>query len=245
MIDDSGETEELLNRARQGDEQSLNELFQRYRDWLRRMVELRLDRRLQGRIDPSDVLQEAFLEAATRLDQYLSTPSMPLFLWLRFLVGERLVTLHRPHLGTQVNCNWRSPMTDSNLKRNPIEELAARLHHTNIVPVFGVGEHQGMHYYAMQFIHGLGLDEVLAELRQTRKQNGSTADGRKPTIEAVRVRRQTACKEVSAVVVAESLVTGQFEQTALFNSPDSDVSDRPPRQPSCVRCAPGLHQSYD
>ena len=100
MIDDSSETDELLNDARKGDDEALNELFERYRNRLRRMVEFRLDRRLQGRIDPSDVLQEAFFEAAQRLDTYLAKPSMPLFLWLRFLVGERLVTLHRFHLGT-------------------------------------------------------------------------------------------------------------------------------------------------
>lgn len=102
MVDESSETDELLNRARKGDEQSLTELFSRYRDRLRRMVEFRMDRRLQGRIDPSDVLQEAFFEAAQRLDAYLAKPSMPLFLWLRFLVGERLVTLHRSHLGTRM-----------------------------------------------------------------------------------------------------------------------------------------------
>ena len=102
MVDDSSETDKLLNRARKGDEESLNELFERFRDRLRRMVESRLDRRLKGRIDPSDVLQEVFFEAAQRLDSYLAKPSMPLFLWLRFLVGERLVTLHRSHLGTRI-----------------------------------------------------------------------------------------------------------------------------------------------
>ena len=101
MIEDSGEIDALLRRVRQGDEQSLNEVFQRYRNRLRRMVEMRLDRRLRGRVDPSDVLQEAFLEAAKRLDQYLSRPSLPLFLWLRFLVGERLLQLYRHHLGTR------------------------------------------------------------------------------------------------------------------------------------------------
>src|SRR5262249_23156467 len=43
---------------------------------------------------------------------------------------------------------------------------AAKLHHTNIVPVFGVGEQDGLHYYVMQFIPGLGLDDVLEELKR-------------------------------------------------------------------------------
>ncbi len=66
------------------------------------MVALRLDRRLQGRIDPSDVLQEAYLEASARLSEYLRNPSMPFFLWLRFLASQKLVTLHRRHLGVRM-----------------------------------------------------------------------------------------------------------------------------------------------
>ncbi len=52
---------------------------------------------------------------------------------------------------------------------------AARLHHTNIVPVFGIGDQDGLHYYVMQFIQGLGLDEVLVELRHLRK-GGQTVE---------------------------------------------------------------------
>ena len=66
------------------------------------MVALRLDRRLYGRIDPSDVIQEAYLEASARLAEYLRNPSMPFFLWIRFLAGQKLVTLHRHHLGVQM-----------------------------------------------------------------------------------------------------------------------------------------------
>ncbi len=76
--------------------------FTLHRARLRRMVALRLDRRLQGRIDPSDVLQEVLLEATRRRGEYLSQPDpMPLFLWLRFLTGQWLQLLHRRHLGTQ------------------------------------------------------------------------------------------------------------------------------------------------
>lgn len=85
----------------------LSELFNRYRSRLRLMVHLRLDRRLQARIDSSDVLQEAFLEAATRYEQYQSHPSMPLFLWLRFLVGQQLVLMQRRHLGVKARAAGR------------------------------------------------------------------------------------------------------------------------------------------
>jgi RNA polymerase sigma-70 factor (ECF subfamily) len=81
--------------------EELTGLFQARRAQLRRMVALRMDRRLQGRIDPSDVLQEAFLEASQRYPEYLRQPSMPLFLWLRFLTAQRLSIAHRRHLGAK------------------------------------------------------------------------------------------------------------------------------------------------
>jgi RNA polymerase sigma-70 factor (ECF subfamily) len=102
MDNNSAETARLLEQARAGDKEALSALFSRHRPRLRRMVELRLDRRLQARIDASDVIQEAYVEVVVRLNEYLGEPSYPLFLWLRLIVGERLLKLHRRHLGTQM-----------------------------------------------------------------------------------------------------------------------------------------------
>jgi len=79
------EDNDLLLRLEGGDERALSELFARHWERLRRMIRLRLDQRLQGRIDSSDVLQDAFLEVARRAPEYLAQPDMPPFLWLRFL----------------------------------------------------------------------------------------------------------------------------------------------------------------
>src|SRR5262249_22089592 len=68
---------------------------------LRRMIKFRLDRWLQGRVDPSDVIQEAYLEVSRRLVEYLHDPSMPFFLWLRLVTGQKLALAHRQHLGVQ------------------------------------------------------------------------------------------------------------------------------------------------
>lgn len=95
------ESARLIERARGGDQVAVCEIFALHRNRLRRMVEMRLDRRLQGRIDASDVIQEAHMEVAERLPEYLSDPKLPLFLWLRLVVGERMAKLHRTHLGTQ------------------------------------------------------------------------------------------------------------------------------------------------
>ena len=101
MVPAESSNEALEGRASSGDETALGELFARYRPRLRAMVQLRLDPRLRGRVDPSDVLQEAFLEASQRLTDYAARPTMPLFLWLRFLTSQRVLQMHRRHLETQ------------------------------------------------------------------------------------------------------------------------------------------------
>ncbi len=128
MTGNSSETDRVLRQAAQGDGQILGTLLSRHQDRLRRMIALRLDRRLRGRIDPSDVIQEAYLEASARLAEYLRNPSMPFFLWLRFLTGQKLVTLHRHHLGARM----RDASQQVTLDHGPLPEassaaLAARL----------------------------------------------------------------------------------------------------------------------
>lgn len=102
MTTGPNDSAELLQQAGAGDAQAVNALFARYRDRLRAMVRLRLNRRLQGRIDPSDVLQEAYLEIAKELPDYLRAPTMPFFLWLRHVTGQKLIAVHRQHLGAQM-----------------------------------------------------------------------------------------------------------------------------------------------
>lgn len=102
MTEDSDELTDLLHRAADGDQDALRALLTRYQDRLKRMVHLRLSRRLAGRVDDSDVLQEAYLEVARRLGEYLREPSLPFFLWLRHMTGLKLAEVHRRHLGTQL-----------------------------------------------------------------------------------------------------------------------------------------------
>jgi WD40 repeat protein/serine/threonine protein kinase len=92
---------------------------------------------------------------------------------------------------------------------------AAKLHHTNIVPVFGVGEQDGLHYFVMQFIKGLGLDRVLDELRRLRQPRGKPT----PTVRDAPGRRTNATPEVSAVDVARALLTGEVRQPGSASDP--------------------------
>ncbi len=94
--------DEWFQRLKNGDRQALAQLFARERAALRRMVSWRLDSRLNGRVDPSDVLQEVYIDAAERIQNYLEKPTMSIGLWLRLLAGRRLFELHRQHLGAQM-----------------------------------------------------------------------------------------------------------------------------------------------
>jgi RNA polymerase sigma-70 factor (ECF subfamily) len=102
MTAEPSDSIELRRRIEQGDEAALIELFAHHHNRLKRMVKLRLDRRLRARIDPSDVLQEAYIDIARRSKEYMANSSMPVFLWLRWITGEKLLFLHRQHLGTKM-----------------------------------------------------------------------------------------------------------------------------------------------
>jgi RNA polymerase sigma-70 factor (ECF subfamily) len=95
------DTDDRLRRVADGDRSARGELLERYRGRLRQMIRVRLDRRLQARFDPSDVLQEALAEADRKLSDYARRRPLPFYPWLRRLVWERLVQLQRHHLGAK------------------------------------------------------------------------------------------------------------------------------------------------
>lgn len=100
-LSDESETRRLVRLAADGDQQAWSLLLARHRNRLSRMVAIRMDRRLQGRIDPSDVIQEACVVAAKQISAYAANPTMPFYLWLRWITGQRLIDQHRRHLGAK------------------------------------------------------------------------------------------------------------------------------------------------
>jgi RNA polymerase sigma-70 factor (ECF subfamily) len=107
MTDEPAATQSFLQRLQGGDRQALAELFAFYQPRLRQMVRLRMDGRLRQRLDPSDVLQEAYLDAARQLDGYLRRPRVAVYVWLRGLAWERLANLQRQHLGARCRAAGR------------------------------------------------------------------------------------------------------------------------------------------
>ena len=99
----------------------LVEVFQQNRERLRHMIRMRLHPRLLGRLDESDVVQEVFIDAHRRFAEYTANPTVPLFLWLRSLTLQRLVDLHRLHLGAKM----RDAGREISLHSGPLPEASS------------------------------------------------------------------------------------------------------------------------
>ncbi len=95
------DTDKLLDDARDGKTGALDELFVRFREPLRRVIDLRLDPVLARRVDASDIVQDVLIEANQRLTEYLKSPAMPFHLWLRHLAQDRIIDTHRRHRTAQ------------------------------------------------------------------------------------------------------------------------------------------------
>jgi RNA polymerase sigma-70 factor (ECF subfamily) len=120
------DTEDLIARASGGDPSACQQLLARHRDRLRRMVAVRLDRRLAARLDPSDVVQEALLEAAQKLAGYLRERPLPLYPWLRRIAWEHLLKMHQRHITAQKR-STREQQDGPGLADGSVLELAQRL----------------------------------------------------------------------------------------------------------------------
>lgn len=97
MWPESDQTQKLLDDAAEGDQDAVNQLMDRHRNALRRMVQLRMDQKLKRRVDVSDIVQDVLIEANRRLATYLQEPKMSFHLWLRHIAKDRIIDTHRRH----------------------------------------------------------------------------------------------------------------------------------------------------
>jgi RNA polymerase sigma-70 factor (ECF subfamily) len=133
---DDQSTERLLAVLAENGEASVNLLFERCRPRLKNLVSLRLDTRLQARIDPSDVVQETLIHAHQKLPQYLAQSPLPLpfYAWLRQIAIERIVDHHRRHLHAQARSVKREQRIDGWLPDHSTRQLANQLIASGIHP---------------------------------------------------------------------------------------------------------------
>lgn len=114
-------------RVLAGDESAFAEVFAEHRERLWRMVHFRLDRRLQGRVDADDILQEAYLDAVKRLPHFAESQPMSLFVWLRLIVGQTLIDVHRRHLGAKMRDAEREESVQQRLSEGTSISLSFHL----------------------------------------------------------------------------------------------------------------------
>ncbi len=131
----SDQTQELLANARDGDVEAVNRLLERHRESLRRMIDMRLDRKIRQRVDASDVVQDVLVDAHRRMKDYLSSPAMPFHLWLRQMAKDRLIDAHRRHRGAaRRSLDREQPLVIAGTDDRSTIELAAQLWDREMTP---------------------------------------------------------------------------------------------------------------
>ena len=128
MWPNSPDTQELLDRAKQGEAGAVERLLEVHREPLRRMVGLRLDPALAGRVDASDIVQDVMLEVSQRLADYLRHPAMPFHLWLRHIARDHVIDAHRRHRQAQRrSLDREQPLVPARLADHSSFELAGQI----------------------------------------------------------------------------------------------------------------------
>ncbi len=129
------QTETLLSAARAGDADAINRLLEKHRGPVRRLVEMRLDRKVQRRVDVSDVVQDVMIEASGRLDRYLDDPAMAFHLWLRQIAWDRIIDTYRRHrVSAKRNMDREQPMSVPAGADHSSMELAVQLCDPGLTP---------------------------------------------------------------------------------------------------------------
>jgi RNA polymerase sigma-70 factor (ECF subfamily) len=124
----------LLQRAAGGDADALNTLLDEQRAPLRRLIDLRMDRRIAARVDASDIVQDVLIEAAQRLPDYIHGPAMPFGLWLRQIARDRMIDLHRRHRALRRDVAREQPMAGAPFGDQSSFDLAGQLRDHELTP---------------------------------------------------------------------------------------------------------------
>jgi RNA polymerase sigma-70 factor (ECF subfamily) len=127
-------TDRLLSEARAGDSQAVNQLLEKHRGAVRRLVQVRLDRKVQQRVDVSDVVQDVMIEASTRLEKYLDHPTMAFHLWIRQIAWDRIIDTFRRHRGSAKRNMDREQPIQAAVTDGSTMELAIQLHDPALTP---------------------------------------------------------------------------------------------------------------
>jgi RNA polymerase sigma-70 factor (ECF subfamily) len=135
MWPESEQTQHLLAGAKAGDAEAVDQLIDRHRDAVRRLVQMRLDQKIRRRVDVSDVVQEVLVEANRRLADYLQNPVLSFHLWLRQITKDRIIDAHRRHRGSaKRSVDREQPMVAAADMHRSTIDLVAQLRDPELTP---------------------------------------------------------------------------------------------------------------
>ncbi len=140
---DGQPTEILLDRVRRGDDDAINGLLSRHREAIRRMIDRRMDRVIQRRVDASDIVQDVLLEANRRLGDYLANPTMPFQIWLRHMARDRLIDAHRRHrVATTRSLDREVPLAGPSASDHSTDDGMAQVADRELTPAAAATWHE-------------------------------------------------------------------------------------------------------
>jgi RNA polymerase sigma-70 factor (ECF subfamily) len=143
MWPNSPETKDLLDHAKQGEAGAVDRLLEVHREPLRRMIGLRLDPALAGRVDASDIVQDVMLEVSQRLTDYLRNPIMPFHLWVRHIAKDHMIDAHRRHRQAQRrSLDREQPIVPNAFADQSSLELAAQFIDPDMTPATAAVRHE-------------------------------------------------------------------------------------------------------
>lgn len=208
MWPDSEQTQELLAAAQSGDVQAVNQLMNRHRDAVRRMVDVRLDRAVSARVDASDVVQDVLLEASQRLRDYISNPSMPFHLWLRQLAKDRMIDMHRRHRIAHRRSVDRERRLYSASEDQSSLDLAAQLCDASLTPA-AASIRQELEQRFLDALHELGEDDrdIILMRHQEHLTNSEVAEALGLTPPAAGMRYLRALRRLRDILGGDQSVS--------------------------------------
>ncbi len=200
----------LLDRVAGGDQHAIHELFEIYRDRLRQMITLRLDAKLARRIDASDVIQEALINAAERLPQYVETRPIQFYPWLWQIASERLIDAKRRHgaLKRDVKRECELPLTDDS-----INQFAAHFASGSKNAVSNELERQENKVHVQVAMQGLSAisQQILCMRYMEGMKNNEIADALSMTVSAVKSQHSRALTKLGAALRNAEIGGGHSE----------------------------------
>lgn len=207
-----GITLDLVQAAAGGDDSATNALLERHRNALRKLVHFRLDRRIAGRVDASDVVQDVLLEANRRLRDYITDPKMPFHLWLRQLAQDRMIDLHRRHHAQRRTVDRERPLQARFGDQSSLD-LAAQLPDQELTPAAATIRKE-LEERFLEALDQLGdVDREIIVMRHVEHLgNGEVATALELSEAAAGMRYLRAIRRLKSVLMERGSVDRSFDE---------------------------------